>query len=125
MKIKFYKCPKCGKIAVLLNNSSCPTICCSVPMTELKAGAIDAAVAKHVPIVTQKDNKVLVTVSSLSHPMEEKHFIQWIVLQTNKGCIFKELLPGTEAAADFFLSQKEEIIKAYSYCNLHGLWESE
>ena len=42
----------------------------SVPsLEEIKANTTDAAVEKHVPVVTQDGNKVSVAVSSVEHPM--------------------------------------------------------
>lgn len=124
-KMKFYKCKVCGKIITLIEDTGVPTVCCGQDMVELKAGTTDAAVEKHVPIVAANGNIVTVSVGSVAHPMEEKHFIEWICLETSKGFQMKYLKPGAEPKALFVLADGETVVKAYAYCNLHGLWGSE
>ena len=125
MEMKFYKCKKCGKVFAMLKGSACPTMCCDEPMAELKAGTTDAAVEKHVPVVAVRGNTVEVTVGSVIHPMEEKHYIEWIALKTNNGMQFKALNPGQEPKAVFALADGDSADLAYAYCNLHGLWASK
>lgn len=123
--MKFYKCLKCGKIEAVIKESSCPTVCCGDDMTELKAGTTDAAVEKHVPVVEENSNSIKVSVGEVTHPMEEKHFIEWIAIETSQGFQLKELKPGQEPKAFFALADGETFVKAYAYCNLHGLWASK
>lgn len=122
MKISFYKCKKCGKVVAMLKGSPCDTICCGEAMTELTANTTDAAVEKHVPVVTVNGNTVEVNVGSVTHPMEEKHFIEWIALETKNGNQLKYLKPGDAPKAVFALTDGDEVVRAYAYCNLHGLW---
>jgi superoxide reductase len=49
----------------------------------------------------------------------------WIALETKQGAQRKELLPGKEPYAAFALAQDDEVVAAYEYCNLHGLWKKE
>ena len=81
MKMKFFKCKKCGKVIAILKESACGTFCCGEEMVELHAGTTDGAVEKHVPVVTTHDNIVEINVGSVAHPMEDKHYIEWIALQ--------------------------------------------
>ncbi|MCR5607061.1 MAG: desulfoferrodoxin [Treponema sp.] len=120
--LKFYKCKKCGKVIAVLKSSPCDTFCCNEAMLELKANTTDAAVEKHVPVVEQNGNVVNVTVGSVIHPMEEKHFIEWIMLETKNNKQLKALNPGDEPKATFALTDGDEVVRAYAYCNLHGLW---
>jgi superoxide reductase len=122
MKISFYKCKKCGKVVAMLKGSPCDTMCCGEAMTELTANTTDAAVEKHVPVVTVNGNTVEVNVGSVTHPMEEKHFIEWIALETKNGNQLKYLKPGDAPKAVFALTEGDEVVRAYAYCNLHGLW---
>ncbi len=122
MKISFYKCKKCGKVVAMLKGSPWDTICCGEAMTELTANTTDAAVEKHVPVVTVNGNTVEVNVGSVTHPMEEKHFIEWIALETKNGNQLKYLKPGDAPKAVFALTDGDEVVRAYAYCNLHGLW---
>lgn len=119
---KFYKCTKCGKMVYELKGSKSPTMCCGQEMVELKAGTTDAAKEKHIPVIETSGDTVKVTVGSVIHPMEEKHYIEWIALETNQGLSFKNLNPGSEPKAEFRLAAGETVKAAYAYCNLHSLW---
>lgn len=93
-------------------------------MTEIVPGTTDAAIEKHVPVISQQGNIVTVTVGSVEHPMIPEHFIEWISLETNKGNQRKLLKPNTAPKAQFALLDGEEVVAAYAYCNLHSLWKS-
>ena len=123
--MEFLKCKKCGKVVQVLKDSACDTMCCGEVMVELKANTTDAAVEKHVPVVEKNGNSVEVKVGSVVHPMEEKHYIEWIALETKNTAQFKMLKPGDEPKAVFALSDSDEAVKAYAYCNLHGLWSEK
>lgn len=123
LRIKYYYCEHCGKIIVVVNDTSVPTICCGDSMKELIPSSTDGALEKHVPILQENGNIVTVHVGSKSHPMTPDHYIQWIVLMTDKGIQKKFLCPGDEPKAKFFLTEGESIIGAYAYCNIHKLWK--
>lgn len=36
----------------------------------------------------------------------------------------KELKPGQEPQAEFMISEDDEVLEVYAYCNLHGLWKA-
>jgi superoxide reductase len=93
-------------------------------MTELIPGTTDAAQEKHVPAVTVEGNKVSVKVGSVEHPMTDAHYIQWIVIETDKGCQMKKLTPQDKPEAEFLLLDGEKLVGTYEYCNLHGLWKA-
>ena len=124
MGLKFYKCNICGKIIIMLNEVNTPTICCGEMMSEIIPGTTDAAVEKHVPVINKNGNIVNVTVGEVEHPMSSEHYIQWILLQTNNGIQRKNLSPTDKPSADFALLDGDEVIAAYAYCNLHGLWKN-
>lgn len=121
--MKFYRCEHCGNIVTFVHNSGVPVICCGEKMKELQAGVTDAAQEKHVPVVEKVDNKVMVRVGSVAHPMFEEHYIEFIALETTEGEYIKYLKAGDEPAATFVLADGEDVIAAYEYCNLHGLWK--
>ncbi len=124
MEMKFYRCAKCGKMVAMVKNSPCPTMCCGEEMTEIIPGTTDAAVEKHVPVCEIKGNVVEVKVGSVAHPMEEKHYIEWISLQTKQGNQRKALKPGMEPKACFAICEGDEVLAVYAYCNLHSLWKA-
>ena len=122
--MQFYKCEKCGKILALVQASKCEMVqCCHQPMTIMQANESDAATEKHVPVIKQDGNLVTVSVGEVEHPMMDEHYIQWIVLQTKQGNQRKELKPGDKPQAVFAIVDGDEILGAYEYCNLHGLWK--
>lgn len=83
---------------------------------------MDVGKEKHVPVIEKVEGGVIVKVGSIPHPMEEKHYIEWIELVTDKGSCRKFLKPGDPPEA--FFPVREGHIKAREYCNVHGLWKS-
>lgn len=124
MEQKFYICKHCGNIVAFVKESGVPVNCCGEKMQRLEAGVTDAAKEKHVPVVHKNGNLVTVSVGSVTHPMEEKHYIEWISLQTKQGNQRKRLAPGEKPEVTFALSEGDEAEAAYAYCNLHGLWKN-
>lgn len=122
--MKYYICETCGNIIEKLNDSGVPVVCCGKPMKEMIAGTVDASREKHIPVYSVEGNKVSVVVGSIDHPMVEEHYIQWIVLQTNKGVQRKHLSPNQAPRAEFTLLEGEVVEAVYEYCNLHGLWKA-
>ncbi|MGN0665287.1 MAG: desulfoferrodoxin family protein [Huintestinicola sp.] len=122
MSQKIMMCSHCGTIVEGIAGEVIP-MCCGEKMKVLEPNTTDAAVEKHVPVVTVDGNKVHVSVSSAAHPMTQEHYIQWITLVTDKGTQRKLLTAESAPEADFALTDGEKIIEAYSYCNLHGLWK--
>ena len=122
--MKYYICETCGNIIEKINDSGVPVVCCGKPMKELIAGTVDASREKHIPVYSVEGNKVSVVVGSVEHPMVEVHYIQWIVLKTNKGIQRKHLSPNEAPRAEFTLLEGEVVEEVYEYCNLHGLWKA-
>lgn len=121
--MKFLKCEHCGNIVEFVDEKQPHIICCGEEMKELVAGSVDAALEKHVPVIEEKDDKVIITVGEVAHPMVENHFIEWIVVHTDQGVYRKHLKPGSAPRAEFALLDNEIVFSAYAYCNLHGLWK--
>ena len=123
MEMKFYRCGHCGQIVAFVKNVGVPVMCCGQKMQEIVPGTTDASAEKHVPVYEVKDGIVTVAVGSAEHPMLEAHYIEWIAIQTSFGSQMKALKPGDAPKAQFALLPGEEVIAAYEYCNLHGLWK--
>ena len=122
--MKFYICETCGNIITHVNASGVPVFCCGKPMKELVPGTTDAAVEKHVPVYAVEGNTVTVQVGSVEHPMLDVHFIQWVAVESKEGVQIKYLQPGQAPKAVFALSEGDELVAVYEYCNLHGLWKA-
>ncbi len=93
-------------------------------LKEIVVRGVDAAVEKHVPQVKIDGDMVCVFVGSVTHPMEEKHYIEFIEIETKKGSQRKYLKPGDKPEAVFKLVD-DEFVNAYAYCNLHGMWDGK
>ena len=90
-------------------------------LVRLVADSVDAAKEKHVPAVRKEDGRLVVEVGSVTHPMEEKHYIEWIALVSDKSVDIRYLNPGEAPKAEF--EGNSGVV--YAYCNLHGLWKTE
>ncbi|MBO4680475.1 MAG: desulfoferrodoxin Dfx [Clostridiales bacterium] len=111
---------KCGNIVVKLVEAECQ----EGHAEEIIPNTTDAAGEKHVPVIEKDGSKVTVKVGEVEHPMLEAHYIMFIALETNKGYSVRHLNPGDKPVAEFALTDGEEVVAAYEYCNLHGLWKA-
>ena len=123
--MKFYVCNHCGNIVQYVKNKGVPVVCCGEKMSELIPGTSDGAAEKHVPAVKVDGNKVTVTVGSVAHPMQDVHYIEWVILETEKGYQKVDLKPDQAPVAEFIVPEGDKPVAAYEYCNLHGLWKAE
>lgn len=119
---QIYKCNICGNIVEVLHAGVGQLVCCGQPMELLKEKTEDVGQEKHVPVVEKTGTGVKVKVGSVPHPMEEKHYIEWIEIIADGGVHRKFLNPGDKPEADFGINAGE--IWAREYCNVHGLWKS-
>lgn len=121
--MKLFVCRHCGNIITFVHDSGVPVVCCGEKMQELVPNTVDAAFEKHLPVIKREGSLVTVSVGAVAHPMTEKHYIQWIVLVTRQGVQRKDLSWDLAPAADFLIAEDDEVVEAYAYCNLHGLWK--
>ena len=93
-------------------------------LTEIKANDTDATLEKHVPVIEVDGDLVTVTVGSIDHPMADEHYITMIALVTTTGVQVAQLHPSQAPNASFALNGAKAV-KAYEYCNIHGLWVAQ
>jgi len=122
--MKVLKCEICGNMIELINDNGMVPVCCGQDMTELIPCSTDGVKEKHVPVVDVCGRKVNVMVGEAAHPMTKTHFIEWIAIETSTGVHRTHLKPESKPMANFTLEKGEELVAAYAYCNLHGLWKS-
>ena len=122
-KLEIYKCDVCGNMVEVIHGGKGQLVCCGEPMTLLKENTTDAATEKHVPVIEKVDGGYKVKVGSAPHPMEEKHYIEWIQLLAGETSYRKFLAPGQAPEAVFHVEAKD--VSAREYCNIHGLWKGE
>jgi superoxide reductase len=120
--LEVYKCTLCGNMVEVIHQGEGELVCCGQPMNLLMENSVDAAQEKHVPVVEKIDGGFKVTVGSVAHPMEEKHFIEWIELIADGKAYRQFLNPGDAPEAVFAINA--ESVTAREHCNLHGLWKS-
>ena len=118
-----YKCELCGNLVGVISGAGGSLVCCGQDMTLLPGNTTDAAVEKHVPVITQDGNTVRAVVGAVPHPMEEKHYIEVIGILAEDKLYRAYLSPGEKPEATFTIEGKVQCARAY--CNLHGLWKSE
>ena len=119
---QIYKCNVCGNIVEVLHSGKGQLICCGQPMELLIENTVDASKEKHVPVIEKTESGIIVKIGSIPHPMEEKHYIEWIEIIADGKSYRKFLKPGDKPEAEFKI--KAEKVVAREYCNLHGLWKS-
>ena len=117
-----YRCNVCGNIVEVLHVGQGELVCCGQPMELLQEKTADAGREKHVPVVEATDSGLRVKVGSVPHPMEEKHYIEWVEVITDGDGCRKFLRPGDKPEAEFEIKSKK--VAAREYCNIHGLWKS-
>jgi len=120
---QIYFCPLCGNVVEVLKAGADALVCCGEPMKLLVENSVDAAKEKHVPVIEDLGDKVLVKVGSVAHPMEEKHYIVMIELITKDLILRADLNPG-DAPEAIFPVKMADVVYAREYCNLHGLWKN-
>ncbi len=122
-KKQIYKCEICGNIVEVLHEGKGELVCCGQPMKLYEEKTADSAKEKHVPVIEKMNGKVKVKVGSVPHPMEEKHYIEWIELIADGKSYRQFLKPGDSPEAVFDVDAANvEDLQAREYCNLHGLW---
>lgn len=119
-KLDIYKCQKCGVMIEVLKGGNCEIVCCGQQMAKLMANTVDAAKEKHVPVIEKLPDGFKVKIGSVPHPMEEKHFIEWIELLVDGAAYRQFLKPGDAPEAVFRI--KANNVSAREHCNIHGLW---
>ena len=121
-RLQIYQCEVCGNIVEVLHEGVGELVCCGQPMKLLVANTVDAAKEKHVPVIEKTANGVTVKVGSAPHPMEEKHYIEWIEIIADGKAYRQFLKPGDAPEATFAMQANK--IEAREHCNIHGLWKA-
>jgi superoxide reductase len=119
-KLEIYECKQCGDIIEVLRSGSGRMDCCGKPMEKLTAKTADAGKEKHVPVIEKLPDGFKVKIGSIPHPMEEKHYIEWIELLADGIAYRRFLKPGVAPEAVF--NVMATTVSAREHCNIHGLW---
>lgn len=120
--LQIYKCSVCGNIVEMLHEGEGELVCCGEAMKLFVENTVDAAKEKHIPVVEKIEGGFRVKVGSVAHPMEDKHYIEWVQVIADDGRVYRQFLkPGLPPEAFFKIDAKAVV--AREYCNLHGLWK--
>jgi superoxide reductase len=120
-RLEIYKCEVCENMVEVIRAGKGPLACCGKPMILLTENTVDAAKEKHVPVVEKIEGGFKVKVGSVAHPMEEKHYIEWIQIVDGDVSCRKFLKPGEVPEAEF--KSDAASVVAREFCNLHGVWK--
>ncbi|MBA3066661.1 desulfoferrodoxin [bacterium] len=122
-KMQVYKCEICGNIVEMLHAGKGELVCCGQPMTLMPEKTQEQeGKEKHAPVIEKTAKGIKVKIGSIAHPMEEKHYIEWIELIAGESVCRKFLKPGDSPEAEFEINA--ENVLAREYCSIHGLWKS-
>ncbi len=121
-KLGIYKCMKCGNIVEVLHEGDGDLVCCGEPMKFFEENTVDAAKEKHVPVIEKVAGGYKVKVGDVAHPMEEKHYIEWVELIAD-GKAYRQFLNPGDVPEAFFCVEASSV-SAREYCNIHGLWKA-
>jgi len=122
-KLEIYKCDVCGNMVEVVHAGGGELVCCGQAMKLLTENTTDAATEKHVPVIEKTADGVIIKVGEVPHPMEDKHFIEWVQVILPDGKSMRQFLePGASPEAEFKGVSGD--ITAREYCNLHGLWKA-
>jgi superoxide reductase len=120
-KLEVYKCEVCGNMAEILHGGKGELVCCGQPMKINVENTVEASKEKHIPVVERIAGGFKVKVGSIPHPMEGKHYIEWIEVIAG-GREYRQFLnPGDTPEATFMVDSNEITVR--EYCNLHGVWK--
>lgn len=119
---QIYKCSICENMVEVIRGGIGVLVCCGKDMDLLDPKTKDVGVEKHLPVIEKTPEGYLVSVGSVGHPMEEKHYIEWIELLADGKVYRKQLKPGEKPEALFCINADK--VEAREFCNIHGLWQS-
>ncbi|MFC1988176.1 desulfoferrodoxin, partial [Chloroflexota bacterium] len=108
-----YRCNVCGNIVEVLHAGQGELVCWGQPMELLQEKTTDVGSEKHVPVVETTGKEIKVKVGDVAHPMEEKHYIEWIGVIANGVSYRKFLRPGDKPEAEFEISAQNVVAREY------------
>jgi len=121
-QLGIYKCNICGNMVEVIHAGPGELVCCGKPMVHMAENTVDAAKEKHVPVIEKVAGGVKVKVGDVAHPMDEKHYIEWIEILVNGKAYRQFLNPGDAPEATFKVDADQ--VTAREFCNLHGVWKA-
>lgn len=119
--MKIFKCNKCGNVVALVEGNEKFLKCCGEELQEVSVKTGEGEI-KHKPVMQVEDDQVYIKVGETIHPMDEDHYIKWILIVSSNSTKMIKFNPGDTPEC---VVPYEECMKVYAYCNKHDLWKSE
>jgi superoxide reductase len=82
-------------IVEVLHEGKGALVFCGQEMKLMEGQTADQTIEKHVPVMEKIPSGIKAVVGSTLHPMEDKHYIEWIEVVTEKGDPESGVNPGT------------------------------
>ncbi|MHB8106164.1 MAG: desulfoferrodoxin [Candidatus Cryosericum sp.] len=124
-KYEVYKCAVCGNIVEVTHDGGGTLVCCGQPMTKMVAKSTEEGTEKHLPVVEKAEHGTMIKVGATPHPMEEKHYIEWIEVFLKDGKVVRMLLKPGDKPEMHIGHDIEDLLEVRAYCNIHGLWSKK
>ena len=123
--LKFYRCNTCGNLLFVMIDPNVRPTCCGNDMEILDHVHGTEGSEKHAPIIEANQNGTEVQVGLQLHAMEPEHRIEWIALTDGERVEIQRLGLSTPPVVKFSKMDGKGKLRAYAFCNIHGLWQSE
>ena len=124
-KLEMYKCDICGTVLEVLIPGVGDLMCCDVPMdllTPKNSENDDGLTEKHTPEFESNENGTIIKMTK--HPMTQEHYIMFMQAQDENKNEVHITYSYPEQTPTMNLPKENNLKKAFSYCNLHGIYES-
>jgi len=116
-----HKCEVCGNIVDVLHGGAGERVCCGHPIKLTKESTTDVARGRNVSVVEKVAGGVKVNIESVAHPMDEKHYFEWIA-NIADGQVYRQFCAPCQAPAAM-LSKAVTNDAAREYSNLLDRWK--
>ena len=123
--LKFYRCNTCGNLFFVMIDPDVRPSCCGNEMEVIDTMHGTEGSEKHAPIIEINQNDTEVQVGLQLHAMEPEHRIEWVALTDGERVEIQKLGLSTPPVVKFSKMNGAGKVRAYAFCNIHGLWESE
>ena len=124
--LKFYRCNTCGNLFLVMIDPSVTPSCCGSDMQLLDYSRhTHEGSESHLPIIEEHEDHTEVRLGLQLHPMSAQHRIEWMVLTDGERIEVQKLGLTTPPIARFSKMSDSGKLRAYAFCNMHGLWVTE
>lgn len=93
-------------------------------MEELVPNSTNAAVEKHMPVLSAENGVLKVCVGEVEHPSIEKHWIPFVAVKAGDLVLRRSINATEKPEAIFPLGDFKGEVEVYAWCNLHGIWKA-